>query len=228
MFVPTVERTWVSIYQWFPTWGPRKAVRGPQDVLRSMGGGPWLKKVGNRWYILMYLSKFIKQYVFICKVNSVSSYTRIIRTYSIPEGVPYNRVILYLVYVFANILDEPKRPKTVNRHSPSYDTEEMAKASPDLELELEPTPIRFQPVSRSIKPPKREYHPVLTGNDVRDKIIEMIVDSFKKNIPPGMSLVVLVNKFVIIYLFMYLELVYDAQFYKLASEIEENILSHLK
>ena len=28
------------IEQWFPTWGPRKAVEGPQDVLRSMGGGP--------------------------------------------------------------------------------------------------------------------------------------------------------------------------------------------
>ena len=28
--------------------GPRKAVGGPQDVLRPMGGGTRLKKVGNR------------------------------------------------------------------------------------------------------------------------------------------------------------------------------------
>ena len=47
----------IALQQWFPTWGPRKAVGGPQlqDVLRSMGGGPQnayrgprLKKVGNR------------------------------------------------------------------------------------------------------------------------------------------------------------------------------------
>ena len=29
-----------SVEQWFPTWGPRKAVGGPQDVILSMGGGP--------------------------------------------------------------------------------------------------------------------------------------------------------------------------------------------
>ena len=30
----------IDLEQWFPTWGPRKAVGRPQDVLRSMGGGP--------------------------------------------------------------------------------------------------------------------------------------------------------------------------------------------
>ena len=60
-----------------------------------------------------------------------------------------------------------------------------------MELEQEPTPVfpsRYQPVSRSVKPPRREYHPVLTGDEIRDKIIEMIVDSFKKNVPPGLLL----------------------------------------
>ena len=93
-----------------------------------------------------------------------------------------NEIILYSLYI-----DEPKRPKTIYRDSPSYSPNEI-KGSPELELEPEPTALiasSYQPMSRPVKTSKREYRPVLTGNDVRDKIIEMIVDSFKKNIPPG-------------------------------------------
>ena len=39
--------------------------------------------------------KVMKQYVLLCRVNSATTYTRIIRTNFHSRGVRYNRVILY-------------------------------------------------------------------------------------------------------------------------------------
>ncbi|KAI6660354.1 Regulator of chromosome condensation isoform X3 [Oopsacas minuta] len=80
--------------------------------------------------------------------------------------------------------EEPKRPKTAYRNSPVYEQDDTLKNSP----EPQPLPIVSSSNYQSVSRPhvsKREYHPVLTGNVIRDKIIEMIVDAFKKNVPAG-------------------------------------------
>ena len=92
---------------------------------------------------------------------------------------------MYTGIHIGNILniEEPKRPKLAYRDSPVYEQEEVARDSP------EPAPLPVLSSSYQAPPRvlvhKREFHPVLTGNVVRDKLVEMIVEGFKKNVPPG-------------------------------------------
>ena len=68
----------------------------------------------------------------------------------------------------------------------------LSKESQELESTQEEAPSSsfLPPVPRSSYPPagpRRVFHPVSTGDGVRDKIVEMIVDAFKKNLPLGMT-----------------------------------------
>ena len=91
--------------------------------------------------------------------------------------------MIYLEFGLYLNIEEPKRPKASYRDSPVYEQEEVTKDSP------EPAPLPSLSPGYQVPPRvlvhKRDFHPVLTGNVVRDKLVDMIVDAFKKDVPPG-------------------------------------------